>query len=306
MNPHNDKPIDRILHDLQERAKELNCLYRVDELLGREEAPLDEVLGEVIRTVPAGWQFPDVCVARIDLGNRAFEPAGFSPSPFKMVSLIEAQGEVAGQVEVYYTEAMPRAAEGPFLAEERKLLDAIAERLGHFVSRRRLRRVLAADGEPGAATPEWWVVLDFLRQTDRALLARLGRKMINHLCWNGFDDAERLLRSTVPARTSSDGENFDENRPAAPDRAGRRPRDDGSRIPDRREQPARGRDPQLHPELDQGGQVHLPQERARAHGHAARGAGRRAPALPPRRGSRRATSRPPPRSASARRSCGAS
>ncbi len=73
----------------------------------------------------------------------SFEPAGFSPSPFKLVSLIEAQGEIAGQVEVYYTEAMPRAAEGPFLAEERKLLDAIAERLGHFVSRRRLRRVLA-------------------------------------------------------------------------------------------------------------------------------------------------------------------
>ena len=38
MNPSADKPIDRILHDLQERAKELNCLYRVDELLGREEA----------------------------------------------------------------------------------------------------------------------------------------------------------------------------------------------------------------------------------------------------------------------------
>ena len=44
-------------------------------------------------------------------------------------------------------------------------------------------------------------------------LSRLARKMINHLCWNGFDDAERLLRSTVPARTPSDGENFDDNRP---------------------------------------------------------------------------------------------
>ena len=153
MNPSTDKPIDRILHDLQERAKELNCLYRVDELLGREEATLDDVLGEVIRTVPAGWQFPDVCVARIVLGNRVFEPAGFTPTPFKLVSLLEAQGEIAGQVEVYYTEAMPRAAEGPFLAEERKLLDAIAERLGHFVSRRRLQRVLAVDGEPGPAAP---------------------------------------------------------------------------------------------------------------------------------------------------------
>ena len=52
MNPHPDKPIDRILHDLQERAKELNCLYRVDELLGREDAPVDEVLGEVVPPRP--------------------------------------------------------------------------------------------------------------------------------------------------------------------------------------------------------------------------------------------------------------
>ena len=70
-----------------------------------------------------------------------------------MASPIEAQGEIAGQVEVYYTEAMPRADEGPFLAEERKLLDAIAERIGHFVSRRRLQRVLAVDGGAGPGRP---------------------------------------------------------------------------------------------------------------------------------------------------------
>jgi hypothetical protein len=214
MNPGPDKPIDRILHDLQERAKELNCLYRVDELLGRVEATLDDILGEVVRVLPAGWQFPDVCAARIVLGNRVYEPPGFAPSPYRMSALVEAQGEIAGQVEVYYTETMPRADEGPFLAEERKLLDAISERIGHFVSRRRLLRILTApDGQAGPAAPEWWVVLDFLRQTDRALLGRLGRKMINHLCWDGVEEAERLLRSTVPARSSSDGENFDDNRP---------------------------------------------------------------------------------------------
>jgi len=208
-----DKPLDRILHDLQERAKELNCLYRVDELLGREDAPVDEILGELVRTLPAGWQFPDVCVARIVLGQRVYEPPGFQPSPHRMASRIEARDEIAGEVEIYYTEAMPRSDEGPFLAEERKLLDAIAERIGHFVSRRRLQRVLAADGGPGSPTPEWWVVLDFLRQTDHALLGRLGRKMINHLCWNGIEEAERLLRSTVPARTQSEEDALDDNRP---------------------------------------------------------------------------------------------
>ena len=107
--------------------------------------------------------------------------------------------------------------------------------------------------------------------------------MINHLCWNGVDEAERLLRSTVPARAPGDEEVGDDNRPRPRGRAGRRPGDDRGRLPDRGLAPAGGRDPQLHPELDQGGQDHLPQERARADGHAARRAGRRAPALPPRR-----------------------
>ena len=77
MNPPPDTPLDRILHDLQERAKELNCLYRVDELLGREDSPVDEVLADVVRTLPAGWQFPDVCAARIILGSRVYEPPAF-------------------------------------------------------------------------------------------------------------------------------------------------------------------------------------------------------------------------------------
>ncbi|HYN01590.1 MAG TPA: PEP/pyruvate-binding domain-containing protein [Vicinamibacteria bacterium] len=213
MNPPSDKPIDRILHDLQERAKELNCLYRVDDLLGREDSSLDDALGEVIRAIPAGCQFPDVCVARIVLGNRVYEPPGFQPSTWRIAAPFEAQGEIAGQVEVYYTEAMPRADEGPFLAEERKLVDAVAERVGHFVSRRRLQRVLAPMETAGGPVPDWWVVLDFLRQTDRALLGRLGRKMINYLCWNGVAEAERLLREAAPARASGDEAAPDDNRP---------------------------------------------------------------------------------------------
>ncbi len=207
-----EKPIDSILHDLQERAKELNCLYRVDELLGRKDADLDDTLAELGRALPAGWQFSNVCVARIVVGSRVIEPPGFEPSPQRLAAPIVAQGETAGTIEVYYTEPMPRADEGPFLAEERKLLDAIAERVGQFLSRRRLQRVLTPEATK-SDRPEWWVVLDFLRQTDHALLARLGRKMINHLCWQGFEEAERLLREAVPARPLSDEDVGDDNRP---------------------------------------------------------------------------------------------
>ena len=37
-----------MLDALQERAKELHCLYRVHEICGRTEAPLDEIFREVV------------------------------------------------------------------------------------------------------------------------------------------------------------------------------------------------------------------------------------------------------------------
>jgi hypothetical protein len=56
------------------------------------------------------------------------------------------------------------------------------------------------------------VILEFLRTTDRVLYGRLGRKMINHLCWSGVEEAEPLLRQTQPA-ASPDADGREDNRP---------------------------------------------------------------------------------------------
>ena len=54
--------------EIQKRAKELNCLYRVDELLGRHERPLDETLRSIAEALPDGWQFPEICRGEVFLG----------------------------------------------------------------------------------------------------------------------------------------------------------------------------------------------------------------------------------------------
>jgi len=56
-----NREIDELLGPLQERAKELRCLYRVTEALGRIDAPLDEVFANVLSAIPEGWQYPRVC-----------------------------------------------------------------------------------------------------------------------------------------------------------------------------------------------------------------------------------------------------
>ncbi len=204
------RPVDELLHDLQERAKELRCLYRVDAALARPEAPLEELLLGVLAEIPAGWQYPEICVARLALGDRVYEPPGFLPTRWKQAAPILPHGEAAGWLEVYYTQRRPRADDGPFLHDERRLLHAIAERVAATLEARHERRD-APERVAAAAVPEWWTVIEFLRQTDRVLLSRLARKMINHLCWSGVEEAGEMLRRNAPRLASGDGE--EENRP---------------------------------------------------------------------------------------------
>ena len=63
---HEDGQLTSIMQALRERAKELNCLYQVDDLLNSGlERPLEEVLRGIIEILPHGWQYSDICKARI-------------------------------------------------------------------------------------------------------------------------------------------------------------------------------------------------------------------------------------------------
>ena len=205
-----------MLHALQERAKELNCLYRAGELLSQIDRPLEEILRGIVEVLPHGWQYPHDCQAKIVLEKRSIETADYIVTPWVQRANIAVQGEVLGTVEVSYKREMPRSDEGPFLKEERKLIDTIAERISSAVTQRRLKAAFqawkVADESP-VTQGEWRVVLEFLRDTDPGLLRRISRKLINHLSWSGIPEAKELLRRRSPTSSEQRAEGLDENRP---------------------------------------------------------------------------------------------
>jgi len=202
-------PVEALLHDLKERAKELACLYRVEEILGRGGRSLEETAGEILAVLPEGWQFPEITVARLRIGEERFAPEGFEPTPWTQSAAIRSAGHAYGEIEIFYREERPAAGEGPFLPEERKLLESIADRIGGYLALRDVGRVEPATPDGGRA--DWRVIFEFLRHTDRILLGRLGRKMVNQLCWRGFGEAEELLRRIAPPAAEVDLEEL--NRP---------------------------------------------------------------------------------------------
>lgn len=191
--------IDAIVESLKERVKELNCLYEVDEVLRDLDIPLGRVGGKLVEALPPGWQYPEVCCARLRIEDESFTSSSFAESPWVLRADVLMRGEKVGELEVFYTEPRPNASEGPFLKEERRLIQAIADRVGLFVMQQHVRQVHSSleSAMRSMKTPgprEWGVILDFLERTDPSLLIRITRKMINHLCWTAVDEAEVLLQ----------------------------------------------------------------------------------------------------------------
>ena len=71
------KNIDTLVWFLSERAKELNCLYKIEGLLNKPDASLTDICKGVVEAIPPGWQYPDVCVAKITIEGHTCQSPNF-------------------------------------------------------------------------------------------------------------------------------------------------------------------------------------------------------------------------------------
>ena len=120
---------------LKERMKQLDCLCSISRLVDQQGRDLAATLKGVIFIIPSAWQFPDITCVRIVFGEKVFESSNFKETVWKQSAPIKVNGKNVGTVEVYYLEDKPVLFEGPFLREERVLIDAVAERLGRIIER---------------------------------------------------------------------------------------------------------------------------------------------------------------------------
>jgi len=133
----------KLEHDLSERVKELECLYSISKLAVRPGITQNEIYQEVANLLPASWQYPEITCARIIINDKEFRTANYAESEWKQASSIKLNGVRVGAVEVNHLEARPDIAEGPFLKEERWLIDTIAEQLGIITERKIAEEELA-------------------------------------------------------------------------------------------------------------------------------------------------------------------
>jgi len=161
---------------LLERIKELNCMYGMAILAERYSDSIEDFLRNLINILPPSWQYPEITCARILFDGKTYKSRGFNSSKWRQSSRILMYNEPMGEVEVFYLEEMPPEDEGPFLKEERLLLDAIAEQIGKTAVR------ISAEQELRELNKQLTVERKALQEANaglRAVMARIEEEKMN-------------------------------------------------------------------------------------------------------------------------------
>jgi len=121
---------------LRERVKELTCLYGIAQLVERPGISLEEIMQGIVKLLPPAWLYPEVAFARIILDEHPYTTVGFQETRQNQTADIVVRGKRRGVVEVVYSKEMPELDEGPFLKEERSLIDTVAREVAIIIERR--------------------------------------------------------------------------------------------------------------------------------------------------------------------------
>jgi DNA-binding NarL/FixJ family response regulator len=167
--PSSESDPSKVERALRERIKELNCLYGITRLAESGPASLDEFLRRVTSILPPSWQYPEITCARITFNGTVYKTQGFKVAKWRQAAQVVMFGEPAGEVEVFYLEERPALYEGPFLREERTLLDAVAEHIGAVAMR------LSAERRLQETNRQLTVEHEALREANAALKAVMAR-----------------------------------------------------------------------------------------------------------------------------------
>ncbi len=129
---------------LKERVKELRCLYTAVELTSRTDLTLPEICQRICDRIPESLLYDRDAEARIAIGDERYESQPWQPPAATLDATIEMGGQPVGTLTAGYLSEHPDQpdGEGPFLAEERALLNSIAAHLGKLLEKLRLEQGL--------------------------------------------------------------------------------------------------------------------------------------------------------------------
>ncbi|HTY08224.1 MAG TPA: ATP-binding protein [Candidatus Edwardsbacteria bacterium] len=128
------RPDGTALWQLRERIKELTALHHAAKVL-QQRGSTDRMISQMLRLLPPAWQYPGIAAARICYDGRCYATANFRQTRWTQRAEFRVSPDKQGSIEVCYLKPRPPMDEGPFLKEERALIDSLAQILRSYFLR---------------------------------------------------------------------------------------------------------------------------------------------------------------------------
>ena len=96
----NEQALKQLTHNLQERLKELNCLYGISRIRERHDYSLDEILQKIVDIIPASMQFPEIACAQIKFDSYAHSTPNFQTTPWMLTREVLVNSEPVCSLQV--------------------------------------------------------------------------------------------------------------------------------------------------------------------------------------------------------------
>ncbi|MFO7910880.1 MAG: ATP-binding protein, partial [Desulfotignum sp.] len=130
-----EKELKKYAYMLNERNKELQCLFRISGLINDPANSMDDIIGGSITLLANAMQYPENACGRIKYKTREYTTQNFIKTKWKQSRDIVVNDEAIGCVEIYYLKKMSVIQNSPFLEEEEALINSVAMRLGQTIAR---------------------------------------------------------------------------------------------------------------------------------------------------------------------------
>ncbi len=134
--------INKVLSRFVERSKELNCIYRVEELIHRQELSTDELFSELVKVIPSGWQHSTVCEVKITYDDREYTSDDYRDTDWKQEADLVVDNNVVGTIKVVYIQPIEKESNEQFMPDEYKLLNHIAQQVSNWLLIKRVKKSL--------------------------------------------------------------------------------------------------------------------------------------------------------------------
>jgi len=170
-----DKPhgISKIIAENIERLKELAAINQTTNII-KEGKSVEDTLQQICFVLPKAWQYPEFTAARIIFDGEEYLSSGFRLSQWTMTTEFMTINGISGRIEICYMKKFSMLDEGPFLKEERHLIENIASIIVGYINSETGKELLTKSVKKEPVKKE--IIGPYVPVTNRKLLQNFLNK----------------------------------------------------------------------------------------------------------------------------------